>query len=252
MRIFWKIFRAIASVLLLLAVVLPAAIYVILSLEPIQTTVRTTASEQLSDLLGADVRVRYVRIHPFNRVTVGGISLALGSDTVAQVETVSAGFDLWPLISKGDIIFDYALLDGVTAHINRATPESGLNIQPIIDPFAAGELEEKLSSALSKMEGAGEVTVVLTLDATAGQVLAREESETEGGGRSESRSEVVLASKGSGTQEPVPLRLEGPSYRGALVISPGGGDPAVRLALTEAVSALTGLGADKISICIGK
>ena len=87
MRIFWKIFRAIASVLLLLAVVLPAAIYVILSLEPIQTTVRTTASEQLSDLLGADVRVRYVRIHPFNRVTVGGISLALGSDTVAQVET---------------------------------------------------------------------------------------------------------------------------------------------------------------------
>lgn len=143
MRIFWKIFRAIASVLLLLAVVLPAAIYVILSLEPIQTTVRTTASEQLSDLLGADVRVRYVRIHPFNRVTVGGISLALGSDTVAQVETVSAGFDLWPLISKGDIIFDYALLDGVTAHINRTTPESGLNIQPIIDRLRSDRPSEK-------------------------------------------------------------------------------------------------------------
>lgn len=120
------------------------------------------------------------------------------------------------------------------------------------DPFAVGALEEKLSSALSRVEGAGEVTVVLTLDATAGRVLAREESTTEGSGRSESRSEVVLASKGSGTQEPVSLYTEGPSYRGALVISPGGGDPEVRLALTRAVSALTGLGADKISICIGK
>lgn len=120
------------------------------------------------------------------------------------------------------------------------------------DPFAAEALEEKLSAALSRIEGAGEVTVVLTLDTTAGQVLAREETETEGSGRSESKSEVVLASKGSGTQEPVSLRQEGPTYRGALVISPGGGDPEVRLALTRAVSALTGLGADKISICIGK
>lgn len=143
MRIFWKIFRAISSVLLLLAVVLPAAIYVILSLEPIQNTVRTTASEQLSDLLGAEVGVRYVRIHPFNRVTVGGISLALGGDTVARVETVSAGFDLWPLLSKGEIIFDYALLDGVTAHINRETPEAELNIQPIIDKLRSDRPSEK-------------------------------------------------------------------------------------------------------------
>ena len=143
MRIFWKVFRAIASVLLLLAIVLPAAIYVILSLDPIQKTVRATASDQLSDLLGAEVDVRYVRMHPFNRVTVGGISLALGGDTVARVETVSAGFDLWPLVSKGEIIFDYALLDGVTAHINRATPESELNIQPIIDRLRSDRPSEK-------------------------------------------------------------------------------------------------------------
>lgn len=143
MRIFWKVFRAIVSVLLLLAVVLPAAIYVILSLDPIQNTVRNTASAQLSDLLGADVDVRYVRIHPFNRVTVGGISLALGGDTIAKVETISAGFDLFPLVSRGEIIFDYALLDGVKAHIRRDTPESPLNIQPIIDRLRTDRPSEK-------------------------------------------------------------------------------------------------------------
>ena len=39
-----------------------------------------------------------------------------------------------------------------------------------------------------------------------------------------------------------------PSYQGAVVVCEGAGDAAVRLALTEAVSALTGLSAERISI----
>ena len=42
-----------------------------------------------------------------------------------------------------------------------------------------------------------------------------------------------------------------PQYRGALVVCEGGGNDAVRLQVVSAVSALTGLGADKISICQG-
>ena len=61
-----------------------------------------------------------------------------------------------------------------------------------------------------------------------------------------------MASKGSGAQEPVTLQELGPGYQGALVVAQGGDDPQVRLALSEAVSALTGLGMDKISICKGK
>ena len=37
----------------------------------------------------------------------------------------------------------------------------------------------------------------------------------------------------------------------ALVVCPGGNDPAVKLQISEAVAALTGLGAEKISICKG-
>ena len=39
-----------------------------------------------------------------------------------------------------------------------------------------------------------------------------------------------------------------PQYRGALVVCDGGNSDRVRLAVVEAVSALTGLGADKISV----
>ena len=143
MRIIWKIFRAFVSVLLLLAISLPAAIYVILSLDPVQRMIRDTAEEQLSDLLGAQVDVGKITIYPFNRATVEGISLVLEQDTVANIETVSAGFELMPLLSRGEVVVDYALLDGVAAHINRADEHSPLNIQPIIDRLKSDKPSQK-------------------------------------------------------------------------------------------------------------
>ena len=64
--------------------------------------------------------------------------------------------------------------------------------------------------------------------------------------------ETVVISSGSGTQEAVLVQQFYPRFQGALIVSEGGGDPAVRLNITEAVAALTGLGADKISVCKGK
>ena len=120
------------------------------------------------------------------------------------------------------------------------------------EPFRVEELEEKLERALSQVEGAGEVTVVLTVRDGPRQVVAQDGSATEGESQSTRTDETVLLSKGSGAQEPAVLQQLGPEYRGALVVSTGGGDPQVRLALSKAVSALTGLGADKITICKGK
>ena len=59
-------------------------------------------------------------------------------------------------------------------------------------------------------------------------------------------------SRGSGSQETVTVQEIYPRYQGALLVCAGGDDPTVRLQLTEAMSALTGLGADKISISQGK
>ncbi|MDE6207908.1 MAG: AsmA family protein, partial [Muribaculaceae bacterium] len=132
MRRLWKIFRAIVSVLLLLAVILPAAIYVLLSLEPVRKAISDTASRELSNLLGAEVNVGSVRLHPFDRATVRDISLVVDGDTTAYISTVSAAFEILPLISSGDIILDYALLDGVKLAVWRDTPKTPLNIAPII------------------------------------------------------------------------------------------------------------------------
>ena len=109
--------------------------------------------------------------------------------------------------------------------------------------------ERKLERALSLVEGAGETQVVLTLDGGSRQVLARNQDKDGNGGGSNT---VVTVGKGSGQQEVVPLQTVAPQFRGALIVCPGGGDAATRLRLIEAVSALTGLGSDRISVCASK
>ena len=109
--------------------------------------------------------------------------------------------------------------------------------------------EEKLAQALSQVEGAGRVRVVLTLKEGSRQVLARDREEDQNGGTS---STVVTVGRGSGNQGVVPLQTVAPQFRGALVVCPGGGDPQVRLKLIEAVSALTGLGSNCVSVCQGE
>lgn len=127
---------------------------------------------------------------------------------------------------------------------SRENPEQGVRE----DAFDLEAFEEKLSLALSGIDGAGETRVVLTLDSGSRQVLAQDQDRdgTGGGGTT-----TVTLGRGAGSQEVVPLQTLAPSFRGALVICPGGGDPQVRLRLAEAVSALTGLGADRVSICKG-
>lgn len=122
----------------------------------------------------------------------------------------------------------------------------------IEDLFQVNQMEKKLERALSQVEGAGDVTVVLTLQGGPRQVLAQDGSATEEDSRISRETSTILLSKGSGYQEPAVVQQLGPEYQGALVVCRGGNDPQVKLALYEAVSALTGLRADKISICKGK
>lgn len=114
--------------------------------------------------------------------------------------------------------------------------------------FDLDSFEEKLERTLSKIEGAGETKVVLTLDSGSRQVLARDQERDSNGG---STSNVVTVGRGSGSQEVAVVQTVAPQFRGALVVCPGGNDPQTRLALLQAVSALTGLGADRVSICQG-
>ena len=108
-------------------------------------------------------------------------------------------------------------------------------------------LEEKLEEKLANMKGVGRVSVVLTVE-RGGETEYATDRRMDGEEREET---LVILSEGGGKEAALPEMERSPTYRGALVICQGGGDPAVRLLVTQAVSVLTGLGADRITVCQG-
>lgn len=120
------------------------------------------------------------------------------------------------------------------------------------EDFSVEALEQKLEYTLSQIEGAGQVSVMLTVQSGMKRVLAQDKSAQQDGERLQQETQTVVISSGSGTQETVLIQQVYPRFQGALVVAEGGGDPAVKLKLTEAVAAVTGIGTDKISICKGK
>lgn len=113
------------------------------------------------------------------------------------------------------------------------------------ETFDLEKMERKLEHALSRIQGAGEVTVVLTLKEGSRQVPARDTQVSD----STQSSTTVVISQGSGNERIVTLQSVYPKYQGALVVCTGGGDARVKLELLEAMRALTGLSAERISIC---
>lgn len=147
-----------------------------------------------------------------------------------------------------------ALLLWPSAREPTQAPPAETATSGVEEDFSVSALEEKLSQSLSKIQGAGDVTVMLTVQGGSRRVLAVDEKSTrKADGGSETQSTTVVVSSGSGAgNDPVLVQQLYPRFQGALVVCSGGENAGVRLKLMEAVSALTGLGADKISICKGK
>ncbi len=123
---------------------------------------------------------------------------------------------------------------------------------PQAAPAAQAELQAEMEDILGRIQGVGEVQVLLTVDSDGERQLA-EDSELSYSGSTavpedySRSSQTVLVDGGSG-DAPVVTRTVYPTYRGALVVCQGGDRADVKLAVTEAVASLTGLTADRITV----
>lgn len=120
--------------------------------------------------------------------------------------------------------------------------------QPAPQETQQEDLEARLETLLSQVEGAGKVQVLLTLETgTAYEYQTDVETKTSGDGLEQSQ-ETVLASAGSGAEAPLTVKTTYPVYKGAVVLCQGADSASVRLDIMQAVSSLTGLGSDKITV----
>lgn len=103
--------------------------------------------------------------------------------------------------------------------------------------FSLAAQEARLGAQLSKIRGAGRVSVLLSADSCGERILAQ------------SGEETLVLSSGSGSGERVvELNYVNPQYTGAVVVCDGAGDAAVRLEVILAVQKFTQLGSDDVLV----
>jgi stage III sporulation protein AG len=109
-------------------------------------------------------------------------------------------------------------------------------------------LEEKLSEILSRMEGVGKAEVLLTLALGEETIFETREDSTESDTSDRYSREPVIITDSDRAEQGLVQQVIPPVFRGAIVVCEGGESPAIKLAIVEAVSDVTGLTADKISV----
>ena len=109
-------------------------------------------------------------------------------------------------------------------------------------------INEKLSSILSKLDGAGKVEVMITVARgeetifqTDNKLSVTEQSDT-------TQQDTVTVTDSERNQTGLIRQVNPPVYLGAVILCQGADSASVRLSIVDAVSKATGLGADQISV----
>jgi stage III sporulation protein AG len=117
----------------------------------------------------------------------------------------------------------------------------------VTEAFDLQAFQAQAEEILSDIAGAGKVQVLLTLDTDGARTYLSDQTQTQNADSSQSQTQAVVVTQ-SGTHTPVTVTSTYPTFRGAVVVCPGGGSAQVVLAVKEALSSLTGLGMDKITV----
>lgn len=128
--------------------------------------------------------------------------------------------------------------------------EQGSGVSGGEESFSVEAMEARLGEILSRIDGAGEVSVMLTVRSGTRRILAVDRELTQTGDQSRRSEETVILSTDNGEQA-VSVGQNYPEFQGVLAVCPGGDDPEICLKLTRALASLTGLSSGKITVCKG-
>lgn len=141
-----------------------------------------------------------------------------------------------------------------------ASQEKDLSLRTEAQLTYAQEMEQRLREILHKMEGVGDVEVLITLKASEERVVEQEkqtnrssttEQDAQGGSRTVNTSELnpkVVYSTEGGASEPYVVKTYVPEIEGVLVVAQGAGNGTVDRTISGIVQALFGVEAHKVKV----
>lgn len=146
--------------------------------------------------------------------------------------------------------YKYALLIVLLGLCLLAIPEKKTTSAPAAteSPTVSDTTQAELEAILATIQGAGKVRVMLT-EAVGRQTVYQTDEDSDTGESTRSvRRDTVIVSDSARGESALVAQVNPPQYLGALVVCQGADSAAVRLAIVEAVSKVTGLGANRISV----
>lgn len=121
-------------------------------------------------------------------------------------------------------------------------------VQTTDDAQYLAQMEDSLRTILSRIEGVGKVELMLSLESGREQLYQTDRRSTDGDISRTQEVTTVFETASGAQKSAVVARTRYPVFLGAVVVCQGGGNAGVRLAVVQAVSSLTGLGSDKITV----
>ncbi|WP_405729110.1 hypothetical protein [Anaerotignum sp.] len=108
--------------------------------------------------------------------------------------------------------------------------------------------ERRMAEILSKIQGVGQVDVMLTYRQTEEKTIAHNETREENGENLRTEQTAILLEDGDGATQPLVLTETGPVVEGVVIAAQGADQPAVAAALNQAAQALLDVPAHKVAV----
>lgn len=108
--------------------------------------------------------------------------------------------------------------------------------------------EQRMAEILSKIEGAGQVDVMLTYRRTEEKTIAHNETREESGETLRTEQTAVILEDGNGATQPLVLTEAYPVAEGVVIAAQGADSPTVAAALHQAAQALLDVPAHKVAV----
>lgn len=109
------------------------------------------------------------------------------------------------------------------------------------------DISKELEEILGQIQGVGRVSVMITLATGEETVYQTDLDRSEGNDSFSEREDTVVVS-GNGVQSGLVQTVTPPTYLGAIIVCQGADRPTVQLSVIQAVSAVTGIGTDRITV----
>lgn len=107
---------------------------------------------------------------------------------------------------------------------------------------------EELESILTDISGVGNVKVMLT-EAIGEQTRYQTDEDSSLNADTESlRTQTVIVTKSDREETGLISSVTPPLYRGAIIVCQGGDNPTIKLSIVQAVSNVTGISSDRITV----